>query len=279
MKIFISILILSFPIFANTIEGKYVDKDLSSIQLDADYWKDAKELNVGLVAQPMITPRSKKTYTSNISVQAIHNGKWLQVRLRWKDENQTSGEKVGTFSDGAAIQFAVDGNPATPVFMGSKGKPIHIFLWKAQYGFDKEKGRLPTIKEIYPNTEIDMYQMEYKNIESLKDLPPEKKNEFLGGFAAENVRSQTKTNGIDELLAEGFGTSASLKDTYSKADGKWANGEWTVVIARPLEYKEASNVKLGEKVPIAFAVWRGDKDEVGSRKCVTMSWYTLTLNK
>ena len=49
------------------------------------------------------------------------------------------------------------------------------------------------------------------------------------------------------------------------------------MIIRPLELQQGSTLKVGRKEHIAFAVWQGGKDEVGSRKSITMSWVPLTL--
>ncbi|NJL24852.1 MAG: hypothetical protein HC902_06570 [Calothrix sp. SM1_5_4] len=82
---------------------------------------------------------------------------------------------------------------------------------------------------------------------------------------------------MDEIFAEGFGTSAVSESRLAKGFGEWKNGEWTVYIARPLSYESGSKLQLGKKSHVAFAVWQGGKDEVGGVKSLTMSWTPFTL--
>lgn len=272
------LLFLSGSAFAAGINAVKVSEDLSKFPLGEAAWKEAREEVIPLMAQPMAVPRPKVTTTSSVRVQAIHDGKRIVFRLRWSDPNKNEGGKVGTYSDAAAIQFPTKEGPAPIVFMGGKDQPVHIIHWRAQYQIDREKGQ-PTIKDLYPNANVDMYPMEFKDSGNLKGLDEEAQEVYSHGRAAGNPQSYPKTKGADEMMAEGFGTSVLLPEPVAEAMGRWEKNEWTLQIVRPLSIKDRSTLKVGQQGFVAFAVWQGARDEVGARKSVTMSWVPITLTE
>jgi len=85
-----------------------------------------------------------------------------------------------------------------------------------------------------------------------------------------------------DMNAQGFGTlkAQAHQDVHAKA--AYANGTWKVVFSRDLSNEhvdEDVQVKPGEFINIAFAVWDGRKDaagdlvEKGSQKAVSSWWY------
>jgi hypothetical protein len=251
---------------------KKVSGDLSKPDPAAAYWADAAEGMVTLLAQPMVTPRPEKTTTEQLFVKAVHDGTRVAFRLRWKDTEKSEAGKLGEFSDALALEFPLKDGPPPLVMMGSKGNPVHLFHWRAQYQRDLERGK-PQMKDLYPNVSVDMYPLEPKESPGGTE---EDKEKFSPGVAAGNPQSYPK-EGIDEIVAEGFSTSAVQKGHGSAARGEWKDGEWTLVIVRKLEIEGGSTLKGGAKGNIAFAVWQGGKGEVGSRKCVTMQWTPVSI--
>lgn len=252
-----------------------INGDLSKPPAGEELWKAATVEPITLMAQPMVAPRPKTTETANVSAQSINDGKWIVFRLKWKDPEKSEAGKLGEFSDALALEFPVkDGNPP-PVFMGAKGEPVHLYHWRAQYQYDAEHGK-KDIKDIYPNLNMDAYPMEFKDAGNLKNLTSEKREQYAHGQAAGNPQSYAK-NGIDEIFAEGFGTSSVIQNVESYAQGEWKNGEWTLLIGRPLSRKDGSQLAAGKENYVGFAVWQGGKDEVGSRKSVTMTWTNLEV--
>lgn len=266
---------LSDSAYSSLISTK-TTADLSILNIDEKTWTDAKVEEVQLTAQPMIAPRPKETTTSKILVQSINDGKWIAFRLRWKDPERSEAGKPGEFSDAVAIEFPVKDGPPPPVFMGAKDQPVHLFHWRAQYQYDAEKGK-KEMKDIYPNMNVDMYPMEFNDSGTLGDTSAGRE-QYVQGKAAGNPQSYAKT-GVDEIFAEGFSTSAVIQNTMNYGSGRWISGEWTVIIGRPLVREEASKLKADQDNFLGFAVWQGGKDEVGSRKSLTMSWVPLQVGK
>lgn len=260
---------------AGDLQAKRVAADLSKADPAAAYWAQAPVETVSLMAQPMIAPRPAKTNTEAMQVQAVHDGKRLALRLSWKDKDVSEAGRLGTFSDAAAVQFPVKGGDAPPaVMMGSKGDPVHIFHWRAQYQRDREKGK-PGVKDLYPNASIDIYPLEFP-AEAGPEATPREREQFSPGTAEGNPQAFTKT-GVDEILAEGFSTSSVQAGHQSDGQAIWKDGTWTLVITRPLAIEGGSSLSPGGKSFVAFAAWQGGEGEVGSRKCVTMAWTGLAV--
>jgi hypothetical protein len=274
----LSLAILSQPsLFAAEIKVQKTTHDLSKEAFDEVLWKDVKSENVSLMAQPMAIPRPKTTNTSALQVQSLQDGKWIAFRLKWHADQKAEAGKLGEFSDAIAIQFPVKEGSPPPIFMGAKDNPVHIFHWRAQYQRDLEKGK-PEMKDLYPNMNPDMYPMEFKDPGHVKGLTEEKREVYSPGKAEGNPQSYTKASAVDEIFAEGFGSSSVIENRAAIGKGTWNKGEWSVVIARPLKRENGSVLDPTKDSFVAFAVWQGAKQEVGARKCVTMAWVPLQMN-
>jgi hypothetical protein len=236
-------------------------------------WKDASPVLVKLLAQPMITPRPESTTTEALSVEAIHDGTTAAFRIRWPDSEKSEAGILGEYSDAVAIQLPFNNRELPPVIMGNAGQPVHIFHWRAQYQRDVEKGK-PTMEELYPNASVDMYAMDFH------DAPGGSRDEremFNPGVALGNPQSFHKT-AVDEIIAEGFSTSAVQAGHGSDGKGVWENGFWTVVIQRPLMMEGGAPLPIADSTSMAFAVWQGGKGEVGSRKSILLAWLPLKVD-
>lgn len=278
LSLFLSIALMSTSALAD-ITVKKVSVNLEEKYFDEASWATAaQDQSIGMMGQPMVVPKPKNTETSAINVTAIHDGKRIAFRLKWKCSEPSEGGKLATFSDAVAMEFPIKNNEAPPpIFMGMKDDPVHLFHWRYQYQIDAEKGK-KTIDQIYPNKTTDMYAMDYKVKGNFKEPTLEQQEGFVGGTAAGNPQSFAK-NSVDEIFAEGFGTSAVLEKNSSKGKGIWKNGEWTVYISRPLSYETGSKLVPGKKSNVGFAVWQGNKKEVGALKSLTMAWTPLLLEE
>jgi hypothetical protein len=260
---------------AAEIVARPVNVDLTKAPA-LDAFKDAKEEAIALMAQPMIVPRPATANTTQVFVRAIHDKDWIAFALRWADTENSGAGHLGEYSDAVALQFPVkDHKNPPPIFMGAKGAPVHIYHWRAMYQLDRDKGKR-TIKDLYPNMNVDMYPMEFPDMADLHDVDESKREVYSYGRAAGNPQSYAK-KGVDELLAEGFGTSSVIENVAADGGGVWANNEWNVVITRPLKREGASVLPVGDSTFVGFAVWQGGHDEVGSRKAVTMVWTPLKI--
>lgn len=275
-------LLIIFVCFASTMAHGFevistkVETDLSKLLFSETIWQGAHVETISLMGQPMAIPRPATTSTETIAVQSVNDGAWIAFRLRWTDPEKSEAGILGKFSDAVAIQFPVKDGPPPPIFMGEKDNPVHLFHWRAQYQRDVEQGK-PEMRQLYPNMNVDMYPMEFKDQGKIKGLSEAHRDVYAHGKAAGNPQSFQKTSAVDELFAEGFGTSSAIENGKAIGHGDWKNGEWVVVISRPLKRENGSILQVGKDANMAFAVWQGGKDEVGSRKSLTMAWVPLKI--
>lgn len=275
-KILIVLMFWGLCLKADDYVVKAVNDDLKKPDVFANYWNGVPEASVSLMAQMITKPQPDKAETPVVKVQVLHDGKYIAFRLRWADKEISEAGKLGEFSDAIALEFPVKDNAnPPPIFMGMKDNPVHLFHWRAQYQYDEVHGK-KTMKDLYPNMSVDMYPLEFKDAGSVKGITQEKQEVFNPAVAEGNPQSYQK-HAVDEVMAEGFGTSAVRADTDSFGHGEWKDGEWTVVITRAIKRPEGSVLEVGKGSSFGLAVWQGGADEIGSRKSVTMMWTPFKL--
>jgi DMSO reductase family type II enzyme heme b subunit len=268
-----------FSAIAAEYQVQKVGVDLSRIpDVQAGHWNEVPELEVGLLAQMMVNPKPEKANTPKVKVQMLHDGKFVAYRLRWNDPEPSEAGRLAEYSDAVAVQFPVlDNAVPPPIFMGAAKNPVHIFHWRAQYQRDELLG-MKTIKDVYPNMSTDIYPNEFPDRGRLKPATEAQTEMFVTGKAAGNPQSYPK-KAVDEMRAEGFGTSVVVPADRSVGRGEWKDGAWTVVIARPLASSNGSVLEQGKGAAIGLAVWQGGEKEVGSRKSMTMVWTPFRLGE
>lgn len=63
--------------------------------------------------------------------QVARTSERLYVRLRWKDATQNRNNTVNAFSDGAAVQWALNGADTNYMMGSGPKKPVNIWYWRA----------------------------------------------------------------------------------------------------------------------------------------------------
>ena len=93
---------------------------------------------------------------------------------------------------------------------------------------------------------------------------------------------KNKNGGVKDMNAQGFGTLKVQEKQDTTGKGVYRNGKWRVVFTRALSTGDAEHdtqIKPGDFINIAFAVWdgkkleSGDLKEKGSEKAVSSWWY------
>lgn len=93
---------------------------------------------------------------------------------------------------------------------------------------------------------------------------------------------KNKDNNALDMNAQGFGSLKVQDQQDVKAKGVYQNGSWKVVFSRALstpDVEHDTQIKPGDFINIAFAIWdgkkleSGDLKEKGSQKAVSSWWY------
>ena len=78
------------------------------------------------------------------------------------------------------------------------------------------------------------------------------------------------------FISEGFGSLTETKENGVQIKMSYKNGEWTAIFKRPLK-TDNSNLSAG-LVPVAFAIWDGNKYERDGNKALSR-WKFIRLDK
>ena len=125
---------------------------------------------------------------------------------------------------------------------------------------------------------------------ALEFMIGEKKAHFAHGQPMAQVQGgpvniwfwKNKDAKVLDMNAQGFGTLKAQDRQDIKGKGVYQNGTWKVVFTRALSTDDPEHdtqIKPGEFINIAFAVWdgkkleSGDLKEKGSQKAVSSWWY------
>lgn len=101
-------------------------------------WDRIPAYRVALNAAPPVHAstqlRFDPTQAGYVYFQLARTSERFYVRMRWPDTTQNLANTVDSFSDGAAIQFALNGAD-TSFMMGTDAeKPVNIWYWRADTG-------------------------------------------------------------------------------------------------------------------------------------------------
>jgi DMSO reductase family type II enzyme heme b subunit len=251
-----------------------------SVPLDADdaAWQQAPEYLAQLVPQDLVEPRLLAPSTPEIRVRALASGGDVAFRLEWVDVTIDDTPEPGAFLDGVAIQIPRTTEAALPdPQMGQEGSPVDIAFWRADWQASVD-GRPDTLTALYPNAAIDHYPFEAASLEPGSPEQREAALRYAPAEALGNRRVGPRAQPVEDMVAEGPGTITTLGEDdegpRSRARGARTENGWAVVIARPMPDGLAPNART----TIAFAVWNGALDEVGSRKMRTI-WVPLAVRE
>lgn len=237
-------------------------------------WDRAAEHPARLMVQDVTEPRLTTPGVELIKVRALHNGQWVVFRLEWEDKTQDLIPDTGQGSDGVAIQFPTQPGADVPnAAMGEAGKGVQICFWKAVWQDDAARGEgTDRIAALHPNASIDHYP--YLGNEAAR---AEMAKRYAPAVAAGNPIAVKPEGAVQELVAEGFGTTTVAPKQGATGRGVWRDGRWFVTIARPLdEGPQLARLTPGQRTYAAFAVWDGGARHFGARK-MRSGWVPLML--
>lgn len=271
--------------FASAESGIRVHYTEQTLTLDPndDIWNKAEPYSIKLVAQEVTNPLAggsvpKKSIRAlnkevnfvlnlskkapEVSIKALHNGEKVALQLSWEDKIEDIENAVDTFRDAIAIMFPVNlssGYNPSPL-MGSKGEPVNIWQWRAdwQADFDGRRNlgaRQPLTQGVWISPVDKILKKEYPGRPSQKAT-------------------------MAEYIAEGFGTLTRQVKQDVSASAKYHNGKWTVVFLRDIKRAEKSDAEfiLGKQTFINLAVWNGSESDVNGMKSISLVWTPLIFD-
>lgn len=237
-------------------------------------WDSAPEHVAKLLVQDLVEPRLMKPSTAEVRVRALQNGGEMAFRLDWKDGTQNDLPGPAKFLDGCAVQIPekVEVNPPDPQ-MGSAGHPVQITFWRADWQASVN-GRKDDIHSLYPNASVDHYPFQAHSLEPGSAAQKEMMQRYAPAQAMGNRRVGPREFPVEAMMAEGPGTLAPGAGLLARGAGVRTKTGWQVVLVR----KAPAGLSAKVRTQVAFAIWEGSAQEVGSRKMRT-GWIPLALRE
>lgn len=260
---------------------KVVAQRVSSIpgSESAEEWSGAKP------AQLRTTPLWwRPGATAEVTVQALHDGKTLAVRLSWQDatEDQHALEST-SFEDAVAMEL-YQGEVEPFLGMGSPAAPVDVWFWDA----DRQNGQ-NLAEKMHPNAVADVYPFSEAAVAGaeltragarLADQP----DISLPARAVGNQIVPREAGSGGSSLRVGGPRTVTFRIPQSQlvqAKGTWKDGRWTVVLTRPLAVASAEDgisLEPGGRASVAFALWDGGHRDRDGQKAITI-WQDFELER
>jgi hypothetical protein len=231
-------------------------------------WDVAPEAVIPVVPQQAVPPRLASAGLLAIRARALHDGETVAFRLRWDDELVDDLDAVYRFHDAVAVMLPTSAGGPPAITMGAKGTPTHILQWRATW--ERDLAGKTGVDQVYPRVVHDVMPDDV--------LPPETAELYWVGRAAGNPLSALeRTTPVEQIVAEGFGTTTHLPRTDAKGHGVNDGSSWTVALGFPaLREGIGAPLEPGSSWSVAFAVWLGHQQNRGGRKHYA-DWVKLTL--
>lgn len=215
-------------------------------------WAELEPVPVPLTAQTVATPIGGGS-VSMVWVSAAHHDGHLYLRMEWVDvTTNTDSARPEDFADAAAVQLPGRAAASVPaVCMGQADQAVNIWQWRA----DNQVADLEA-----PPTEhgyVDRY-------DSTEDL-------FYPAREAGNPLALPGAGPVENLVAGGFGTLASLEHQIVEGMGVHSGGSWAVVFRRAFASPGEGQPSFaeGDLTDVAFAVWDGERGDRDGQKSVS----------
>jgi hypothetical protein len=216
---------------------------------ESSVWDGVPSEFVRLTAQN-VTPPMGDDGAPWVQVTGLHFDDVLYINLHWFDATaDKTTDTVGVFSDAVAVQFpAVAATSVPALCMGQADTAVNIWHWRA----DSQEG----VALVPDSGYVDIY--------------PEVDELHYPAVAAGNP--MVSAPAVQNLVAGGFGTLATLESQVIAGVGSHSGTGWSVTMARPFTPpgELQPTFVAGGIMDVAFAVWNGDNDDRNGKKSVSV---------
>lgn len=225
---------------------------------EASAWDRVEELRAPLLAQRLVPPALESVGVAELRVRAATDGKTIGFRLSWDDTSVDDLDGVDRYHDAVAVMLPTTPGKPPAITMGSVGAPVHILQWRATW--ERDLAGKSGVDQIFPRVVHDVMPDDV--------LPDETAALYWVGREAGNPLSQTeRTTPVEQVVAEGFGTTTHLGRDDAHGHGIHDGKRWTVALGFPRARPGiGAPLQPGAEWSVAFAVWLGERQNRGGRK-------------
>jgi hypothetical protein len=228
---------------------------------EASAWNAAEDATVPLLAQQLVPPSLPSLGVADLHVRALHDGARLAFRLSWEDATVEDLDSISQFHDAVAVMLPTTlGGKPPAITMGARGTPVHILQWRATWQRDVDSQGKTGVDQIFPRVVHDVMP---------DDVLPEETAAlyWVGRMAGNPLSQKTRTTPVEQVVAEGYGSTTHLPLETARGRGVHDGKRWTVALGLPMTRSGVgAPFTPGASTSIAFAVWLGDQANRGGRK-------------
>ena len=249
------------------VPSKYVEGDLPMDEHD-DRWNLIPRRWIAMGGQITHKPRNFVNRIDDMWVRALYNETHIEFMFRWNDRTKSVQEEE------------VDWDP-TEVNLEDYGVEE-----QAPQGTTFEED--PFHQESIAAKQKDGYAVYNDGVAfqfpiKWQELPAPRKPRYLWGdemFAADITKwTADGTLGVYEGTGwdQDFTEVDDFQEEVEVVKAEWANGQWTVIVKRPLkgDYEEVAYLEQGKYIPMVFFAWDGHNGDVGRKMAVSAFYYLV----
>ncbi|WP_447973391.1 c-type cytochrome [Nitrospira sp. Kam-Ns4a] len=244
---------INFVIRSKPIEGEIPDDPASEI------WQTAIRRYVAMGGQITHKPRNFVNRIDDIWVRSVYNNENIAFMFQWDDRSKSVHEGELPFQP-TEVNLDAYGIEEQPPKTGEEGS---IAAMQNKY-------------TVYNDAIAIEFPIKWQ------ELPPPEKPRYLWGddkypvditkWEADGSLRTFKGTGWDQDFEE-----RDFAEKMKVLKAEWKNGQWTVIIQRPLkgDYEEDTYFEMGKYIPTVFFAWDGHNGDVGRKMAVSAFYYTI----
>ncbi|MBI3582548.1 MAG: c-type cytochrome [Nitrospinae bacterium] len=235
------------------------------IPLDTEnpIWATAEPIDMMMSGQVVVAPRWENPSVDLVTVKAVYNDKEIGFLFEWSDRFKDTAHKTETEVNFGAYQAALSAKPAG----------YHSYVKWQEIPRDIGNFR-------------DSIAIQF----SAKPMEGTEKPHFVRGDTSKSVnlwvwkselQEEGKGSPVEDSNVNGFQkpfTPQSPEGQQVKGAGVWKDGQWKVVMVRPLTTPDKNDIQFekGKFIPFALNAWDGSNGEHGLAMSVS-SWNYILL--
>ena len=248
------------------VPSKYVEGDLPTDERD-DRWNLIPRRWIAMGGQITHKPRNFVNRIDDMWVRALYNDTHIEFLFRWDDRTKSVQEEEVDW-DPTEVNLADYGvEEQAPQGTSFAEDPFHqeSIAAKQKDGY-----------AVYNDGVAFQFPVKWQ------ELPAPRKPRYLWGDERFAVDLTKWTADGTLAVYEGTGwdqdfTELDFQEEVEVVKAEWANGQWTVIVKRPLkgDYEEVAYLEQGKYIPMVFFAWDGHNGDVGRKMAVSAFYYLV----
>jgi mono/diheme cytochrome c family protein len=251
---------VKFVFLSGAVEGEIPDDP------EHELWKKRERRIVLLAGQITHKPRNFVNRIDDVWVKSLYSEKEKRIAFlfQWDDRTKSVAKEAGT---------KIPWQP-TEVNVETHGV-------KEQAPKTGEEGSIAAGQnkfQVYNDAFAFQFPVKWQ------ELPPPEKPRFLWGdekYPVDIVKWEADGS-LRAFTGTGWDKDFEDRDDYTEklklAKAEWKDGQWSIIIKRPLkaDYDEDVKFEVGKYIPAVFFAWDGHNGDAG-RKMAVSAFYYLVL--